>query len=229
MISVAIDGPSGSGKSTVSKQVARVHGFGYLDTGAMYRVAAWWAQHTGIDLHDSDAVIQATRTMPVHFNLDPDDQFITCDGHDITTAIRTPELSAVVSIVAVNLGVRAVLKEKQREIIESQARPDSYSQGRGIVAEGRDITTVVYPEADVRVLLTASEDARLARRAKEITGKDDAETKESIRDIVVRRDRDDSTVSRFMEAADGVTHIDSSDLTIDEVTELISTLIKDKS
>ena len=227
MLTICIDGPSGSGKSTVARRLAARRGLGYLDTGAMYRVATWWALRQGIDLEDREAVEEATRAMPLEMGLDPDDQVISCDGVDVTEAIRTKDLSAVVSKVAVNLGVRAVLRERQRQIIASQAEADSYSKGAGIVAEGRDITTVVYPEADVRVLLTASEEARLARRSLELTGKTDRETLEATRDIVSRRDRDDSTVSEFMTAADGVTHIDSSDLTIDQVVSLIDTLIEE--
>lgn len=227
MLTICIDGPSGSGKSTVARSVAAKHGLGYLDTGAMYRVAAWWALHEGIDLDDQERVVQATRTMPMEMGLDPTDQVIRCGQVDVTRQIRSPELSAVVSKVAVNLAVREILAQRQRRIIESQADTDSYSGGAGIVAEGRDITTVVYPEADVRVLLTASEEARLARRSLELTGKADRAAMDATRDIISRRDRDDSTVSEFMTAADGVTHIDSSDLSIDQVVHIIDTLIEE--
>lgn len=116
---------------------------------------------------------------------------------------------------------------RQRAIIESQDASDSYSEGRGIVAEGRDITTVVAPDAHVRVLLTASEEARLARRALEVRGSADAAALAQTRDEVLRRDRDDSTVSEFMTAQDGVTTIDSSNLTIDQVVDAVLTLIKE--
>lgn len=216
---IAIDGPSGSGKSTVSRTVADRMNLSYLDTGAMYRAAAWWCDHEGIDLEDREAVAEATRQMPLDMPMDPMDQTIVCGGEDITAAIRTSELSKVVSKVATNLDVRAEMKRRQREIIAEQA------QGTGIIAEGRDITTVVAPDADVRVLLTASEEARLARRAREVRGADDAAALEATRDEVLRRDRDDSTVSEFMTAQDGVTTIDSSALGIEDVVNAVVSLI----
>ncbi len=217
---IAIDGPSGSGKSTVSRQVARELGLGYLDTGAMYRCATWWCFHEGVDLDDADAVARAVRAMPLDMPLDPDNQAIMCAGEDITAAIRTPELTRVVSKVATNLDVRAELIRRQRDIIAG-ARI-------GIIAEGRDITTVVAPDAHVRALITASEEARLARRALEVRGSADATAVEATKDEVLRRDRDDSTVNNFMTAEDGVTLIDSSDLTIGEVVQAVMSLIPEE-
>lgn len=167
---IAIDGPSGSGKSTVARRVAQELGLGYLDTGAMYRAATWWALRENVNLDDPDAVLAATQSMPLEIALDPQAQRFVCGGEDITSAIRTSDLSKVVSKVAVNIPVRKEMLRRQRAIIESQDSADSYSAGRGIVAEGRDITTVVAPDAQVRVLLTASEEARLARRALEVAG-----------------------------------------------------------
>ena len=214
---IALDGPSGSGKSTVSKKVAERLGLSYLDTGAMYRAAAWHCERRGIDLDDLDAVAEATVAMPLDMPLDPNDQRIVCDGVDVTQAIRESELSRVVSKVATNLRVRAEMKRRQREIIAAAHM--------GIIAEGRDIATVVAPDADVRVLLTASEATRLARRAREVRGSDDADALEATRDEVLRRDADDSTVSEFMTAKDGVTEIDSSTLGIDEVVEAVVSLV----
>ena len=214
---IALDGPSGSGKSTVSKKVAERLGLSYLDTGAMYRAAAWHCERRGIDLDDRDAVAEATVAMPLDMPLDPNDQRIVCDGVDVTQAIRESELSRVVSKVATNLRVRAEMKRRQREIIAAAHM--------GIIAEGRDIATVVAPDADVRVLLTASEETRLARRAREVRGSDDAEALKATRDEVLRRDADDSTVSEFMSAKDGVTEIDSSALGIDEVVEAVVSLV----
>ncbi|MDP9800003.1 cytidylate kinase [Arcanobacterium wilhelmae] len=221
---IAIDGPSGSGKSTVSKLVAQRNGLAYLDTGAMFRAAAWWAHRGGIDLDDQAAVEEATKEMPFTPPLDPLDQTFVLDGVDITSAIREPSLSRVVSKVAVNLGVRAELLRRQREVIAAEQR-GGFSGGAGIVAEGRDITTVVVPEADVRVLLTASEEARLARRAREVRGDASDAAIEATRAEIVDRDKADSTVSEFMHAADGVTTIDSSALTIDQVVDAIQSLM----
>lgn len=214
---IALDGPSGSGKSTVSRRVAKKLDLAYLDTGAMYRAAAWWCDYQGIDLDDRAAVAAATVQMPLQMPLDPEDQTIECGGVDITQAIRASELSKVVSKVATNLEVRAELKRRQRQIIAAATQ--------GIIAEGRDITTVVAPDADVRVLLTASEEARLARRALEVRGSADAAAIAATRDEVVRRDADDSTVSQFMTAQDGVTTVDSSSLSIDAVVDAVISLI----
>ena len=223
-ITIGIDGPSGSGKSTVSKEVARRNGLAYLDTGAMYRAATWWVVRQEIDLADEAAVTACVADLPLIVPVDPDDQTILCDGTDITEAIRTHELSAVVSTVASYFPVRDILISRQRDIIAAEQTPDSFSKGRGIVAEGRDITTVVKPDADVRVLLTASEEARLARRARELSGSADADVIEKTRDIVSGRDRQDSAVTRFMEAADGVCTIDSSAMTILEAVEAVEDL-----
>ncbi len=207
---IAIDGPSGSGKSSVSRAVARHFGLGYLDTGAMYRAVTVWCLRTGVDLADSAAVAQAARDLPLGLGADPDDPTVELDGEDVAAAIRTGEVSAVVSRVATNLEVRAILQEAQRALIEAIGE-----DWGGVVAEGRDITTVVAPDADVRILLTASEDARLARRSRELHGDADASSVAATRDQVVRRDRDDATVSRFTEAADGVVTLDTSDLDFD--------------
>lgn len=214
---IALDGPSGSGKSTVSKRVAERLGLSYLDTGAMYRAAAWWCINRGIDLDDHDAVAEATVEMPLEMPLDPNDQRIMCGGVEITEAIREPELSRLVSKVATNLRVRSEMKRRQRQIIKAARM--------GMIAEGRDITTVVAPDADVRVLLTASEETRLARRAREVRGSDDPKALDATRDEVLRRDADDSTVSEFMTAKDGVTTIDSSALGIEEVVEAVVSLV----
>ncbi len=224
-IVIAMDGPSGSGKSTVARKIAQAHGLSYLDTGAMYRAVAWWALHQGIDLNSGAEVVAAAQNIPLELSLDPLAQRFVCDGIDITQAIREPDLSKVVSLVAVNLDLRKVMLHWQQSIIQQETMPDGQSGGRGIVAEGRDITTVVAPDADVRVLLTASEEARLARRAKEVRGSDDAQNLAATRDEVVRRDAMDATVSQFMTAADGVHTIDSSHLNIEEVVEIVNQLI----
>ncbi|MGO1402677.1 MAG: (d)CMP kinase [Flaviflexus sp.] len=225
-ITIAIDGPSGSGKSTVSRETARRNGLAYLDTGAMYRAATWWVMHEGVDLNDEEAVIESVKKLPVTVPVDPDDQTQICAGEDITEIIRTAELSAVVSTISSYYPVRDILISLQRDIIDAELEADSYSGGKGIVVEGRDITTVVKPDADVRILLIASEEARLARRAKEISGKADEETIEKTRDIVSRRDRVDSAVTKFMTASDGVHTIDSSSMSIDEVVEAVEDLMR---
>ncbi|WP_029069671.1 (d)CMP kinase [Jonesia quinghaiensis] len=219
-LTVAIDGPSGSGKSSVSRAVATRLGLAYLDTGAMYRAAAWWCLREGVDLTNADAVTAVVDTMPLSISLDPAAQTVRVDDVDITEAIRDSAISAKVSQVATNLDVRAIMKREQRARIAAE-RHGGFSGGRGIVAEGRDITTVIAPDADARILLTASEEARLARRAQDVHGAADATAVEATRDEVVRRDRDDSTVSQFMQAADGVITIDSSELTFDQTIDAV--------
>lgn len=205
---IAVDGPSGSGKSSTSRGVAKALGLAYLDTGAMYRAVTRAFLDAGVDPADAPAVIAVTVGADLEISTDPDDQWVRVNGRDVTTAIREPEVSANASAVSTVPECRANLVARQRAIID--AAPN------GIVAEGRDITTVVAPDASVRVLLTASEEARLRRRSAELHGATDAAAVEATRDQVVRRDRDDSTVSTFTEAAPGVVLVDTSDLDFEQ-------------
>ncbi len=222
---VAVDGPSGSGKSSVSKEVARRLGLAYLDTGAMYRAATWWCLHGEVPLSDAAAVADAVRGLPLDMGVDPDDATVRVGGTDVTAAIRETRISAAVSAVATNLDARAELGRRQRAVIDDE-RAGGWSQGRGVVAEGRDITTVIAPDADVRVLLTASEEARLARRARELHGTDDAAAVAATRDQVVRRDADDSTVVQFQVAADGVVTVDSSHLDLPGTVQAVLDVVE---
>lgn len=211
---VAIDGPSGSGKSSTARGVASRLGLDFLDTGAMYRAATWLAMHLGVDRTDTDAVAALVRGASFELGVDPHESRVVINGIDVTRAIREPEVSAAVSSVATNLAVRAHLVAEQQRMIRSAER--------GIVAEGRDITTVVAPDADVRVLLVADPAARVARRQAELGAAVDTE---AVTDQVIRRDRDDSTVARFTDAAPGVTVIDSTELSLAEVIEAICALV----
>ncbi|MFC8190263.1 (d)CMP kinase [Cellulomonas sp. NPDC057328] len=222
---VAVDGPSGSGKSSVSKEVARRLGLAYLDTGAMYRAATWWCLDREVPLTDGAAVADAVRGLPLDMGVDPDDPTVRVGGTDVTSAIRETRISAAVSAVATNLDARAELGRRQRAAIDDE-RTGGWSAGRGVVAEGRDITTVVAPDADVRVLLTASEEARLARRAREVHGTDDAAAVAATRDQVVRRDADDSTVVQFQVAADGVVTVDSSHLDLPGTVQAVLDVVE---
>lgn len=204
---VAIDGPSGSGKSTVARAVATDLGVGYLDTGAMYRALTWWCLAHGVSLADQSAVATAAETLDLAVGTDPAAPWVRVSGRDISELIRETRISAAVSEVATNLDVRATMRRRQRAIIA-----DCAERTGGCVVEGRDITTVVAPDADVRVLLTASADARLARRTLELHGGTDADSLAATRDQIVRRDRDDSTVSQFITASDGVVTVDTSQL-----------------
>ncbi len=213
---IAIDGPSGSGKSSVSRAVARGLGLAYLDTGAMFRALTWWCLHEQVDLDDLEAVAEAARRLPLTMGTDPSAPSVQVGGVPVDEAIRRTEISSSVSRVATNLEVRAELLRRQRDIIA-----DCSTAGSGVVAEGRDITTVVAPDADLPILLLASEEARLARRAKELHGEAHAEAVDATRDQIVRRDRDDSSVSQFMQAAPGVDTVDTSHLDLEQSVQAV--------
>lgn len=215
---VAIDGPSGSGKSSVSKEVARRLKLAYLDTGAMYRALTWYCLDRGTDLDDGAAVEAAAEDLPLEISTGTQEEYVRVDGEDVTLAIREPAISAAVSAVATTLGARTELIRRQRQLIEKHHRR--------IVVEGRDITTVVAPHAEVRMLLTASEEARLRRRGIQLGGSQNAE---QLAAQVTRRDARDSTVVNFTTAADGVVTLDSSELgfeeTVDEALGIVHRII----
>lgn len=233
MIRVAIDGPAGVGKSSTSKALAKYFGFAYLDTGAMYRACAWWCLKRGIDL-DAEQIDERVITETVgefftgdHFDIsvDPDNPAVSADGEDISEAIRSSEVSTHVSKVSNIIPVRNVLIAAQRAYIAREESADSFSGGLGVVAEGRDITTVVAPDAEVRVLLTAREEVRQARRSGQSTAGVGAED-------VAARDRMDSKVTSFMTAADGVTTVDNSDMdfehTLDVLIDMVENAIEEQ-
>lgn len=205
---VAIDGPSGSGKSSVSREVARRLHLAYLDTGAMYRALTWFCVNSGIDLSDAASVEQAARDLVLELSTSPQQEYVRVDGADVTDAIREPAISSAVSSVATTLGARTELIRRQRALIEKHHRR--------MVVEGRDITTVVAPGAEVRMLLTASEEARLRRRGIQLGGTQDAE---QLAAQVTQRDAKDSTVVNFTQAANGVVTLDSSDLDFAETVD----------
>jgi len=217
---IAIDGPAGTGKSTVSRAVARKLGLAYFDTGATYRVGTLYCLKEGVDLTAADDVTAMVETMNVTLILDPNNPLVLLDGEDVSRLIRTDAVALTVSHVATNLAARRALGSWQRKVIDSE-RQGGFSHGNGVVAEGRDVTTVIAPDAEVRILLTASEDARVARRAGE--GADAA----TVREAVLGRDAKDSTVVNFMTAADGVVTIDTTDLTVDEVVDAVVALARE--
>lgn len=218
---VAVDGPSGSGKSSVSKAVARRLGAAYLDTGAMYRAVAWHVLQEGVDLHDADAIAVAARAMDLDQSTDPDVERVAVGGVDVTAAIREDRVTETVSTVAVVIPVRQELQRRQRAAIAAAGR---------IVAEGRDITTVVAPDAHARVLLTASEEARLARRSGQLrragAGERDAGT---LHRQVAGRDAQDSTVSTFDRPAEGVALVDSTELDFEQTVAAVLAAVEDQA
>ncbi len=218
---VAIDGPSGSGKSSVSREVARALGVGYLDTGAMYRAVTWACLQDGVDLDDTDAVARLAGQIDLRVSLDPEHPGIAVGDIDVSQQIRGDAVTGAVSRVATNLAVRAELRDRQRALIAA-----SVGDHGGVVAEGRDITTVVAPDAEVRILLTARQSARLARRARQLTGVADEAAMAAQRANVVARDAADSTVSQFVSAADGVVTLDTSELDFEESVAAVLRVVR---
>lgn len=208
---IAIDGPSGSGKSSVARRVATLLDLKYLDTGAMYRAVTWWLLDRGVDLDDRQRVAELVAEIPLRMGTDPDAPTVHVGDRDVSELIRETRISSTVSKVATNLDVRAHMRVMQQAVVREG----------GVVVEGRDITTVIAPDAPVRVLLTASEEVRLARRARQVHGHAGTDAVEATRDQVVRRDADDATVSTFHEAADGVTVVDSSVMSLDRTVATV--------
>lgn len=211
---IAIDGPSGAGKGTVARTVAERLGYTHVDTGAMYRAVAWKAGHTGVDLSDEDAV--AAIADAADFELGA---AVKVDGHDITRAIRTPEMDAAAGIVARHPKVRRSLVDRQR----------AYASRGGLVMEGRDIGTVVFPHADVKIYLDASEEERARRRAQDPAHASSREAQlDQVKSAIAERDRQDSTrtTSPLAIAPDAV-HIDTTRMSVEEVVENVLQLIRD--
>jgi cytidylate kinase len=207
---IAIDGPSGSGKSSASRGVARTLGLRYLDTGAMYRALTWWFIANGTDPADTSLIAGRVAEPAIEVSTDPANPWTRVDGQDVSREIRSPEVSARVSVVARVPAVRERLIAQQRAIIAA-AEP-------GIVAEGRDIGTVVATNAQLKVFLTADPEARARRRALELgTAVDETEAAQA------RRDRLDAAQS---EKAADARLIDASELTLDQVIEEITQLAR---
>ncbi|MEU3164879.1 (d)CMP kinase [Streptosporangium sp. NPDC006930] len=212
---VAMDGPSGSGKSSASRGVARALGLRYLDTGAMYRAITWWMLQRGVDLADPEAIAARALDPVLTLGTDPDAPVIAVDGVDALAPIRTAEVTAAVSAVSAVPEVRRRLVAEQREIIGAG----------GIVVEGRDIGTVVVPDAAVKIYLTASAEARALRRTAELSGT----TVDAQRAAMARRDTLDSTrkADPLAKAADAV-ELDTTALNLEEVIAEILRVIKEK-
>jgi CMP/dCMP kinase len=209
---IAVDGPSGSGKSSAARGTARALGLRYLDTGAMYRALTWWLLSGHVDVDDAGAVAARAARPAIEVSTDPDAPSVTVDGTDVTGPIRDRPVSNAVSAVASVPEVRRHLIARQREIIARAC-----AEAAGIVAEGRDIGTVVAPGAAVKVFLTASETARARRRAADLAA-DPAATVELTRAEQARRDRLDAPQSE--RAADAVP-IDSTALDVAGVVAAI--------
>lgn len=214
---VAIDGPAGTGKSSTSKAVAAALGLSYLDTGAQYRAITWWMITNGVDVADPSAIATAADKPAIVSGTDPADPTITVDGVDASGPIRTPEVSAKVSAVSAVPEVRTAITDLQRTIAASAVM--------GIVVEGRDIGTTVLPDADLKIFLTASPEARAARRSGELKGADLAATKEAL----IKRDAADSSRKTSpLAKADDAIEVDTTELTLQQVIDRVIALVETK-
>ncbi|MEU5303594.1 (d)CMP kinase [Streptomyces noursei] len=215
---VAIDGPAGTGKSSTSKAVAGKLGLGYLDTGAQYRAITWWMLTNGIDVNDPVAVADACAKPVIVSGTDPAAPTITVDGADAAGPIRSAEVTAAVSAVSAVPEVRAAITDLQRSIAAEAPR--------GIVVEGRDIGITVLPDADLKIFLTASAEARAARRNGELKG-EEAGDLAATREALIKRDAADSSRKTSpLAKADDAVEVDTTDLTLDQVIECVVTLIE---
>ncbi|AJE39978.1 (d)CMP kinase [Streptomyces nodosus] len=214
---VAIDGPSGTGKSSTSKAVAAQLGLSYLDTGAQYRAITWWMVSNGIDIGDPTAVAAVAGKPEIVSGTDPSAPTITVDGTDVSGPIRSQEVTSKVSAVSAVPEVRTRITELQRSYAAAAET--------GIVVEGRDIGTTVLPDADLKIFLTASPEARAARRSGELKGADVQATREAL----IKRDAADSgRKASPLAKADDAVEVDTTDLTLQQVIECVVTLVEEK-
>lgn len=212
---IAIDGPAGVGKSTISRKVAARYGFTYLDTGAMYRAVAWYLKESGTDIDDVGAVEAALEKVSLKLLPAPregDDVGVLLNGENISELIRTPEISMIASTVSAIPAVRTKLTRLQRQLGE---------QGK-VVAEGRDMGTVVFPQARHKFYLDASPKARAGRRARQLEARGEEVDEKKLLEMTLARDRQDSerAIAPLRKADDAVV-IDTTDLQVDQVLEMI--------
>jgi CMP/dCMP kinase len=219
---IAIDGPAGSGKSSVAKALAAQLGFHYLDTGAMYRAVAYQALADGISLADELAVTRIAQTCPIafeHAGADPLPSRVLIGGRDVTDAIRTPAVDEAVSPVARLELVRHAMVAQQRHLAE----------GNDIVVEGRDIGTVVFPDATLKVYLTATPEERARRRAVQNAARGLEAAHEGVLDALVRRDSADSTRQHSpLSTAEDAVVFDTTGLTFDEVVSAVAQMAEER-
>ena len=207
---VTLDGPSGSGKGTVGRLLAQVLNFNYLDSGLLYRAVAILVIEKGIALSDVSNIEEIARNMNLEFSSENNKIFL--DGIDVSNSIRTEEISVVSSKVAQLESVRAILHKIQR----------GYLKGNGLIADGRDMGTVIFPDADLKIFITASPEARAYRRHKELLGRGESVSLRDLERSIASRDRSDSErkISPLVPAVDAII-IDTSNMTVEEVKDEI--------
>jgi len=213
---VAIDGPMGAGKSTVAKRLADRLSFRYVDTGAMYRAVAWAARQRGVDIHNREAVAEVAKTIQIEFRPWAGGVCVIASGVDVTETIRSPEISDAASIVSSYPAVREEMVKRQRVL----------GAGGNVVIEGRDIGTVVFPDAAVKIFLTAAPDARARRRYEELRAKGSSVALSDLARVEEERDRRDATRghSPMRPASDAIV-IDTTDRSPEVVVEEIMKLV----
>lgn len=218
-IAVAVDGPAGAGKSSISKIVAKKLGYLYIDTGAMYRSVTWAVLHNHIDVNNQTAVEALLPELDLTMEASDDLCKVFIAGQDVTDFIRTPQVNNAVSIVASYKGVRQYLVERQRLMAEAG----------GVILDGRDIGSVVLPNAELKIYLTASVEARAMRRYLEVKGTVNEQTLEDIKESVMQRDDMDKNrkESPLIQVEDAVL-VDSSEMTFDETVERILHLVQER-
>ena len=218
-LAVAVDGPAGAGKSSISKIVAKKLGYLYIDTGAMYRSVTWAVLHNHIDVNNQKAVEALLPDLDLTMEASDDSCKVFIAGQDVTDFIRTPQVNNAVSIVASYKGVRQYLVERQRLMAEAG----------GVILDGRDIGSVVLPNAELKIYLTASVEARAMRRYLEVKGTVNEQTLEDIKDSVMQRDDMDKNrkESPLIQVEDAVL-VDSSEMTFDETVEHILHLVQER-
>jgi cytidylate kinase len=216
---IAIDGPVGSGKSTIGKRLAERLGYLYVDTGAMYRAVAWKAIEAGISLEDAEALTTLAERSRITLEGEPERWRVLIDGQDVTAKIRSPEISRATSIISIIPGVRRAMVTEQRRM----------GRDGGVVLEGRDIGTVVFPDADVKFYLDAGVEVRARRRFEELVAKGIQVTfDEILRHTIERDERDEEREASPLRQADDAITIDSSDLTVDQVVEKMLLLTRER-
>jgi cytidylate kinase len=216
---IAIDGPSGAGKSTLGRMIARELGYLYLDTGAMYRAVALAVAEAGIRMNDGAAVAALAQVSNISLEGDPDSLQVRLEGRDVSEEIRTEEISHTASVISTIPEVRRALVERQRKL----------GAGGGVVLDGRDISTVVFPQADVKFYLTASPDERAHRRYDEDRVRErDLTYEETLADINQRDHRDSTREDSPLTIAEDAVVIDSTELSIGEVFERMMQVIRER-
>lgn len=215
---VAIDGPAGAGKSTIAKLAAEELGYAYIDTGAMYRSVAWKFLQTGAEFNE-EFISKLSQEMVIEFKPEAKVNRVFVDGTEVTTAIRSAEVTANVSRVAAIGAVREAMVDQQRRMGEAG----------GVLMDGRDIGTVVFPNAEVKIFLTATVEERAMRRYKELVAKGEQVDLAQLQKDIAERDRQDMEreISPLRQAEDAL-YLDTSEMTIDEVTAFILNLVKEK-